>query len=100
MCRIACNDKGKRLNDRIGGFARVSLEIDFHTLMQANSIFKFEPLNLLRRHTGGIKVLACNDCRLLHKSVGHCSPKRIVEYDVLERERAFISLHKRRGCEL
>ena len=97
--RVAGDDQHERLHDHVAAFAGVGFQFDLHAFVQPDAVLQLHLLDRLRRHAGGIEVLARDDGRLLDEAVRHRLAERVVEDDVLERHAALGRFHERRGRE-
>src|SRR5208283_293739 len=100
MCSVTGDHEQKRLDDWITAFPRVGFQVHLDALVQADTVFKLQALDLLGRHAGRVKVLARDHGGLFHEAIGDRPSKRIVVNDVLEGHGSLARLDERCGRQL
>jgi len=76
--------------------AGVGQQFHLGSFVQADTIFQFDLLNVLRRVRRGREIALSHHGGLLDETVFHRPRQRIVHDHILERNRPWVCLHKRR----
>ena len=84
MVSIPCDHQHKRLYLSALLVPCVNLQGNLCVLMQADAVFKLDPVQFFLRIVRRVKILPCGNGRLLHKTVIHCPAQAVLIDHVLK----------------
>ena len=100
MGGVTGNDEQEGFDDSLQSLAGIGFQLHLDALVEPDTVFQFQPLDLFHRHSGRIEVLAGHHRRFLDKAVAHGPAQGIVVNDVLKRHAALIGFYKGGGGQL